>query len=153
MAGGFTIKMEKIDKFKDFLFDKYNKSIFLDNYVKDLYLDCNIYPSALNQDFYKKISVLAPFGSGNSEPKFVIENLKVINSKVLANKHIKVILLSKNGISLKAIAFNSIGSPLESYLNSSYKKFFNVAGKISSNLWKGINQIEFIIDDLAISQN
>ena len=39
----------------------------------------------LNEKFYKEINYLAPFGSGNTEPKFVLENLKVIlsNTKLL----------------------------------------------------------------------
>ena len=36
--------------------------------------------------FYSKIDILSPFGSGNPEPKFVIENLKIINSKIEWNR-------------------------------------------------------------------
>ena len=36
------------------------------------------------KNFYNEIEKLAPFGSGNSEPKFVIENLKVISSNIVA---------------------------------------------------------------------
>ena len=54
-------------------------------------------PSALNVDFYSKINTLAPFGSGNPEPKFAIENLKIINSKIVGEKHIKSILLGADG--------------------------------------------------------
>ena len=52
-------------------------------------MDSTIAPSALNEKFFHEINCLAPFGSGNSEPKFVIENLKVINSNLIADKHIK----------------------------------------------------------------
>ena len=31
-----------------------------------------------NVDFFKKVNCLAPFGSGNPEPKFVIENVKSV---------------------------------------------------------------------------
>ena len=58
----------------------------------NLYLDSIIAPSALNENFYGEINLLAPYGSGNAEPKFVIENLKVIRSNIVANKHIKSIL-------------------------------------------------------------
>ena len=36
--------------------------------------------------------MLAPFGSGNPEPKFMIENLKSVNSKIIKDKHIKSVL-------------------------------------------------------------
>jgi single-stranded-DNA-specific exonuclease len=151
MAGGFSIEMKKMDEFKNFLFERYSRLAFIDNYIKNLYLDSTIYPSALNEDFYKKIFTLAPFGSGNTEPKFVIQNLRVVNSSILAEKHIKSILLSKSDIKIKTIAFNSIGSPLESYLTHKNNRYFNIAGKMSMNEWKGENKIEFIIDDISVN--
>ena len=151
MAGGFSIEMKKMDEFKNFLFERYSRLEFIDNYIKNLYLDSAIYPSALNEDFYKKIFTLAPFGSGNTEPKFVIQDLRVVNSSILAEKHIKSILLSKGDIRIKTIAFNSIGSPLESYLTHKNNRYFNIAGKMSMNEWRGENKIEFIIDDISVN--
>ena len=82
MAGGFSIKIENIDKFKKFIFKKF-KNINEDlTKQKPLYLDSVIAPSAINLEFYNKVNTLAPFGSGNPEPKFVIENLKTINGKI-----------------------------------------------------------------------
>ena len=45
--------------------------------ILNLYLDSVIAPAALNEEFYEEINNLSPFGSGNNEPKFVLENLKV----------------------------------------------------------------------------
>jgi len=81
-----------------------------------LYLDSLILPTALNNEFYKNIEVLSPFGVGNPEPKFLIEDLKLVNSNIVANKHIKAIFYSKSNNVVKAIAFNSVGTILESYL-------------------------------------
>ena len=49
----------------------------------------NLFLGNTNIDFYNKINSLAPFGSGNPEPKFVIENVKSVNNKILKEKHIK----------------------------------------------------------------
>ena len=46
--------------------------------VKPLLLDSIISPSAVNLEFYNKVAILSPFGSGNPEPKFIIENVKII---------------------------------------------------------------------------
>ena len=101
--------------------------------------------------FYFKIHKLAPFGSGNNEPKFVIENLKVINSNLVADKHIKSILHGEDGSIIKSMAFNAKDSPLENFLNKNNKKKFNIAGKITLNSWKGKQNIEFIIEDLSVN--
>ena len=150
MAGGFSIKVEKIDEFKKFVFKKFktiNEDLSKD---KPLFLDSIISPSAVNLEFYNKVSLLSPFGSGNPEPRFVIENLKTINCKIVAEKHIKSILVGKDGSSIKTIAFNAVGVDLGEYLLKKNNKLFNIAGKLSLNEWKGQSNVEFIIDDISV---
>ena len=73
MAGGFSINIENIEKFKEFYFRKF-KNINEDlTSEKPLLFDSVISPTAINLDFYNKVNTLAPFGSGNPEPKFIIE--------------------------------------------------------------------------------
>tara|TARA_Y100000590_G_scaffold106048_1_gene120765 strand:- start:2066 stop:3814 length:1749 start_codon:yes stop_codon:yes gene_type:complete len=151
MAGGFTIKKENIVNFRNFLISKFEKLNLQTSKLRNLYLDAIISPSAINIDFYDKICSLAPFGSGNSEPKFAIENLKVIKSDLVGNYHIKSILSGKDGSVIKSIAFNAKDGPLEAFLNKKNKKLFNIAGKMTSNEWKGKKNIEFIIEDIAFN--
>ena len=117
----------------------------------NLYLDTIIAPTALNEKFYEEVNCLAPFGSGNIEPKFVIENLQVITSSLVVDKHIKSILCGKDGTVIKSIAFNAKDTPLEAFLNKNNKKKFNIAGKMNLNEWKGKKSIEFIIEDISIN--
>ena len=105
MAGGFSIEENKIKKFKEFIIKKFNKKNNKNLKKKCIYLDSLISASALNLDFYKKIEKLSPFGSGNPEPKFIIENVKVLKSLVVGEKHIKSILLSKDGSTYKNYLF------------------------------------------------
>jgi single-stranded-DNA-specific exonuclease len=94
---------------------------------------------------------LAPFGSGNAEPKFVLENLRVITSNVAGEKHIKNILSGKDGSTIRTIAFNAVNTPLEGFLNKNNKKSFNAAGKMSLNEWQGKKNIEFVIEDISLN--
>lgn len=152
MAGGFSIKVENIDKFKEFIlkkFGKLNKNI---NHLKPLYLDSILAPSAINIDFYNKINSLAPFGSGNPEPKFVLENMKSVNNKIIKDKHIKSVLVGQDGSSIKTIAFNSVENEIGAYLLKKNNKIFNIAGKLSLNEWKGQSNVEFIIDDISVNK-
>jgi single-stranded-DNA-specific exonuclease len=150
MAGGFSIKIEKIDEFKKFVFKKFktiNEDLSKD---KPLFLDSIISPSAINLEFFNKVSLLSPFGSGNPEPRFVIEDVKTINGKIVGEKHIKSILAGKDGSSIKTIAFNATGGDLGEYLLKKNNKLFNIAGKLSLNEWKGQSNVEFIIDDISV---
>ena len=102
------------------------------------------------ENFFHDINLLSPFGSGNAEPTFVIEKVKVVNCFVLAEKHLKVIMCGRNGDVVEAIAFNSKGGALEGYLSKSYKKELNIAGQITLNEWQGKKKLEFIIQDVAL---
>ena len=152
MAGGFSIKVENIDKFKQFIFKKLKDMNRDLSEKKSLYLDGVIAASALNFDFYNKINLLSPFGSGNPEPKFVIENLRSVNYKILKEKHIKSVLVSQEGSTIKTIAFNSIDNEIGAYLLKKDNKAFNIAGKLSLNEWKGESNVEFIIDDISVNK-
>ena len=150
MAGGFSIKVENIERFRNFVFRKF-KNINEDlSSEKPLLLDSIISPSAVNIDFYNKVALLSPFGSGNPEPKFIIENMKTINGKIVGEKHIKSVLIGKDGTTIKSIAFNAVDNDLGGYLIKKNNKTFNIAGKLSLNEWKGQSNVEFIIDDISV---
>ena len=153
MAGGFSIEVSNIKKFKEFVFNKY-RGINIDLSVeKPLLIDCKIAPSAVNLDFYEKVNILSPFGSGNPEPKFYIENLKPVNSKVVGERHIKSVLIGPEGSSIKTIAFNAVDNELGAYLLKKKSNIFNIAGKLSLNEWRGQKNVEFIIDDISVNKN
>lgn len=151
MAGGFTLKKEKIPILRDFLIKNFEKSCRGYSKNINLYLDTIIAPSALNEEFFQEVNCLAPFGSGNSEPNFVIENIKVVSSNIIGNNHIKSILSGKDGSTFKAFAWNAKNSPLEPFLNKKNKKRINIAGKMRLNEWKGKRNIEFMIEDISLN--
>ena len=152
MAGGFSIQIKNINKFKDFVFKKFRNINEDLKSEKPLLLDSIIAPSAVNLDFYNKVALLSPFGSGNPEPKFIIEDVKTINGKIVGEKHIKSVLIGGDGSTIKSIAFNASENVLSGYLLRKNNKSFNIAGKLSLNEWKGQSNVEFIIDDISVNK-
>ena len=150
MAGGFTLKKENISKFRNFLIKNFEKSNANASNNINLYLDSKIAASALNEEFFDEINCLAPFGSGNSEPKFVIENIKVISTNIVGNNHIKSILSGKDGSVFKGFVWNGKNSSLEPFLNKNNKKQINIAGKMRLNEWRGKKDVEFVIEDISL---
>ena len=150
MAAGFTINMNKISDFKEFVFRKFRSVNMNLEDKKNYYFDSEIAPSAVNLEFFEKINSLAPFGSGNPEPRFVIKDVKILNSKIVGEKHIKTILLGSDATTLKAISFNTVETVLGSYLLKKNIKQFNIVGKLSLNEWRGQKNVEFIIDDISV---
>ena len=152
MAGGFTIEENKIYEFKEYINNKFSK--VLKNIAKNdiLSFDSKISASALNEDFYSEVNTLSPFGSGNPEPRFVIENLELLKSSIVGERHIKSIFVASDGSVVKSVTFNAVKSNLESYLLSKKRKKINIVGKISLNEWKGEKNVEFIIDDISVNK-
>ena len=153
MAAGFSIEISKLEEFKKFVFRKYRNINENLSKQRPLFLDSKIAPSAINLEFYDKVNILSPFGSGNPEPKFLIENLKPVNSKIVGDKHIKSILMGPEGTNIKTIAFNATDSEIGAYLLKKNSNTFNIAGKLSLNEWRGQKNVEFIIDDISVNKN
>ena len=151
MAGGFSLKEKDVPAFRDYLIKNFEKSKNAFSNEISLHLDAAIAPSALNEDFFEKINFLGPFGSGNSEPKFVIENLKVISSKIVGENHINTLLSGKDGSTFKGFVWNGKNTPLEPFLDKKNKKMINIAGKMRLNEWRGKRNIEFMIEDISLN--
>ena len=151
MAGGFTIKEENIPIFRDLLIKNFEKSYANSSKDVNLYLDSVIAPSALNEKFFEEISCLAPFGTGNSEPKFAIQNLKVVSSNTAANDHISSVLSGKDGTTFRGFTWNGKDTALEPFLNKKNKQSINIAGKMRLNEWRGKKKIEFMIEDISLN--
>ena len=65
------------------------------------FYDAKLSPSALNINFYSEINSLSPFGSGNPEPRFVIEDLELIKSSIVGDRHIKLFLVLRMDLLLR----------------------------------------------------
>ena len=147
MAGGFSLKSDKLQIFKSELIklflklkkNKDNNIIEIDSYLES---------SAINDELIEKLNHLEPYGSGNREPIFGFEKFKV--SKVIEtnNNHVKVVL-NKGNFYIDAISFNSKNKDLGNYLMN-FKKEFNLVAKVKLNEWNGKSKIELIIDDIQL---
>ena len=148
MAAGFTLKKDKLIMFTDYIEMQYLKSNFNNKYNLFFY-DSKISSTAFNKSFYNDINKLFPFGTGNIEPYFLFENLKILKSKVIKKKNICSFLKSKSGYSIQSISFNSVNNKIGEYLLN-YKKEINVIGQIKENFWNNKNTLQLTIKDLII---
>lgn len=149
MAAGFSIKKEKLDELREFLNNLFIEKInSCDSHLTlefDDYIDLNL----INIPFFNQLRILAPFGPGNPEPKFVIKNVKVYNSKIFASKHISCLLKSNSNQekSIRALFFgNSVKNSGDILLKN--PKQIDVLGSISLKNWNGREYFEFIIQDI-----
>jgi len=93
MAAGFSLDKNNLKSFRKFIDNSYKK--MCKNLNSNFLYESKISTSVFNSNFNVEINKLYPFGQGNTEPVFLFENLKIIKSKVLNNKHISNILCFK----------------------------------------------------------
>ena len=145
MAAGFSINKDKIDEFEKFLIELFNKSGCQSSKEKDLYIDSVLASSAVNEKFFNEIDKLAPFGSANREPRFVIENVSITKSLILKESHIKAFCKTSNNSTINLISFNSVNTAIGTYLLNSKNKKYDIAGRLSLNEWNGKREVQFFL--------
>ena len=147
MAAGFTIKKNNLNKLDDFVNYSYNK--IFKNFSRNSFYDAKISFNSLNKVFSDEINKLYPFGSGNPEPVFLFENLKISKIKILDKKHISNLFTSKSGFSIQGISFNSINESIGKYLLN-YKKEISVIGYLNNNFWNNKKILQLVVRDIII---
>ena len=148
MAAGFSVEKKKITVLEDFLNSSYNKIVKSSNNKSFFYLS-KLSLSGLNKSFNNEINKLYPFGTGNPEPIFLFENLKIKKVKIIDNKHISNLFYSKNGHSISSISFNSVNETIGKYLIN-YKNEIGVIGFIKENFWNNKKILQLVVRDLII---
>ena len=108
-----------------------------------------IFSSAINGNFVDEVYKAGPFGSHNTNPKFLIINLKIVKLNIIKKKFISCIFKSDNDTFIKGISFNLIDSKVSEYLLN-YKKKIKIIGQLNENLWKNKKSIQVNIIDVIV---
>ena len=126
MAAGIKLNYQNLENFKFFLdesFKQYQENIFKKIINFDLIISIN----DINNSLLESLEKLEPYGKGNLEPYFIINDLKIDSIKIIKNKHLLIFFSNDLGNKIKGICFNSkktiLGDYLENY--SQYKFYFS----------------------------
>jgi single-stranded-DNA-specific exonuclease len=90
-AAGFELPIKNIPAMRDAL-NEYAENI-LGGVVEEkiINVDSRIEPGDINENVFRHLMSLSPFGSGNENPVFACTGLKVVEAKTLTNgKHLKL---------------------------------------------------------------
>ncbi|MBF92136.1 MAG: single-stranded-DNA-specific exonuclease RecJ [Rickettsiales bacterium] len=146
MAGGFSIEKSKIKILKEFLFGKYDKK---KNEIIKLY-DTEISFSNLSIDLFRFQEQLAPFGQGNSKPKYLVKNCYIKYSNAVGNGHLSCFIEDQFGNRKKGIAFNAFDYDLGQIIESRGKEGIDLIVTLRINNWNDQESIELQIEDALI---
>ena len=149
MAAGLTVARDKLGALRDFLEERVAAEVARNAVIPTLRLDGEMALSGVHLDFVAALERLAPFGSGNSEPRFALTNVRVAKADVVGDGHLRCFLADNAGGRLKAIAFRAVGEPLGDALLDKSGLGLCLAGKLRPDNWQGREDVQLIIDDAA----
>lgn len=81
MAAGVSMPQENVERFRAYL--NAHCELTEDDFEEKIYIDVPMPMSYVTADFVRQLSVLEPFGNGNSKPVFAQKNIRLIRGRVL----------------------------------------------------------------------
>ncbi len=149
MAAGFTVEKGKLEDLKAFLGERVAADVIEGGIKPSLYLDGALKPAAATMTLLGNLQQLGPFGSGNPEPRFVIQAARLTYAAVVGDRHVRGFVTADGGGRLAAIAFNCLGTPLGQALLNTDGAPLHLAGRLKVNTWQGRSSAQLHIDDAA----
>ena len=101
----------------------------------------------MNKNFTSNLDKIQPYGEENSNPFFLIENVKIIKTKVLKNKFITCFIKNKSGKILPAISFDFLESDLSNNILHN-KNEVNMIIQVKENFWNNKKSLKIMIIDI-----
>ncbi|HXP12157.1 MAG TPA: single-stranded-DNA-specific exonuclease RecJ [Stellaceae bacterium] len=150
MAAGFTLEAAKLDDFRDFLAARIAAALGDVEPVPELGIDGALSVNAATPALAGILEKLAPFGTGNAEPRFALPNLRILRADVAGESHLRLILGDGAGTArLKGIAFRALENGIGPALLKGQGQGFHLAGHLRANNWQGREEVQLVIDDAA----
>jgi single-stranded-DNA-specific exonuclease len=147
MAAGFSVLEDKLEDFKEFLKDRLLLQMSEQDVRPTYKCDGVISPSGVTPALVEELEQIGPFGAGNAQPRFVLENVRVSRSDVVGRDHVRCFLTDGYGVQLKAIAFRALDTELGQALLQHGGRNLHIAGRLKLDTWGGGTSVQFLIDD------
>ena len=119
MAAGLSIKEENVEEFRRRLNE--NCMLTEKDLMPKIVIDVPMPVSYINKELVEEISLLEPFGKGNTKPIFAQKGLRVLSSRVLGkNRNVAKLQLSDStGCVIEAVYFGEADEFINEVKNSS----------------------------------
>jgi|TARA_B100000959_G_scaffold248859_1_gene276085 single-stranded-DNA-specific exonuclease len=150
MAAGFSLDHDRLDDFNAFLSERISKQIEEEGIVPTINIDGAVSVEGATMELVEVLQKLAPFGTGNAEPRFAFSNVRIAKSDVVGVNHVRCFLTGLDSKKqLAAIAFNCVDTELGRALLRHKGLPLHIVGRLRENIWQGRSSVQLLIDDVA----
>lgn len=150
MAAGLSVEPDKIDALTAFLEEQLAKQVEVAKASRALKVDAIVALAGATPHLIDQIEKVGPFGAGNPGPRFAIPELDLIKADRVGQNHLRCIFKSKDGKSIKAMAFRMADEPMGHLLTTGIGRRFHIAGKLKKDTWGGTPKAEIMLDDVSL---
>lgn len=153
MAAGLSTTRDKLGELETFLQTQVKRAlqghanvsqIIINGLLSDL--------SLLNPQLASELQQLAPYGTGNPEPIFVLSRVTLRKPQIFGNDHVRGFVYDARGQSMRAAAFRHGSTPLGKTLLNAQGHLLDLLIKL--RLRTGYNNataLELVIEDAVVS--
>ena len=133
MAAGLSLPEENVSLLRKRLNEQCN--LKEEDLIPKVIIDVPMPISYISTKLVEQLSLLEPFGKGNTKPLFAQKNVKAINSRVIGNNHnvTKLQLMDEQGYVIEAVYFGNIPE---------FMDFLSARDKISVTYYPEINRYQ-----------
>lgn len=152
MAAGFTLDMDKLTEFQQFMNDRAKQEFGQDEPTIERDVAGPLAAGAADLALLDWLDRLGPFGTGFPEPSFLLKRVKIDGLRSMGGDgaHRSMRILDQTG-SLKGVAFRVAGTPLAEALDLvADGRPMDMLGKISRNEYQGRVSVQFILEDIRL---
>lgn len=147
MAAGLTIKSSNIPLLKRILEEE------IERFEKEepiIEIDMEVSLSYWDEENFKKLSILEPFGEGNPYPKFIGRRVRIQDFITVGSEHQHVKFWLKEEETKQT--FQALWWGAKNYINLlSVGQIVDIVYTPKSSCWNGKTTIDFIINDIKIN--
>lgn len=151
MAAGFGLAPDKVEIVKKRLLEIARTEINEDLLQPQLTVESYLPIELLDLDLTTLLKTFEPFGNGNAEPIFGLQNVQVLQVYPVGKegKHLKLVVRGvETGITLDCIGFG-MGDTAEKLQG---QPMIDLAGVISMNEWNGRQSVQMVVKDVLVRE-
>jgi single-stranded-DNA-specific exonuclease len=138
-----------MEPFRAFLAEQLASDIAAATEEHPLVVDGVLALSAVSGATCRAIAPAGPFGQGNPEPRFALDDVVIRQTRLVGERHLSLTIKDRAGKTARGIAFGVIDTPLGELLEAGARTRLHLAGKITPDTWRGGDAAQFQVEDAA----
>ncbi|MGV6800480.1 MAG: single-stranded-DNA-specific exonuclease RecJ [bacterium] len=151
MAAGLSLQKQMLQPLKTFLEQRLADDIIHARQYPSLKVSRVVGLKSIYRDFAELIEKAGPFGNGNPEPRFILQDVSVRYADIKGSGHVAVTIADSMGATARGIAFRAAEEPIGTALLQSNGQRLHIVGKIKVDDWRGGNAAQIHIEDVMLA--